>query len=678
MSRICNPCLSYLNKIFPIFINPIRDLTRKQNAYQFIHTQSLGNSSLKNLIAKNEYDKLGQLITKEVGGSAANASDRWQEINYNYNIRGWLTRINDIGLVMAGRGLPPPSPSDDLFSFAIQYNQLIEPGSGDYTSPLYNGNIAQTFWKTASDNTLRGYNYEYDQLNRLLNAEFYKKGTNPYSGAYNEALAYDVNGNIKNLIRTTADANNNPINMDELTYSYQSGNGNSNRLMNVNDAVSNQNTGGFKDGNTNPALNDYEYDQNGNMTKDRNKGIESITYNHLNLPTIITWSNEKYISYQYNAAGQKISKSVRENDSIKIVEYLDGFQYAGEVLQFFPHPEGYVKVTAISAGRGLPTSDFAFNYVFNYTDHLGNVRLSYTKDPQTGTLEILDEDHYYPFGLRHGVYATGGQKGFRLDETGTNGGIGGIGDVELINILKTDYNYKYNGKELQDELGLDWYDYGARNYDATIGRWMNVDPLAEQMRRHSPYNYAFNNPVFFIDPDGMMPGPGDLFKSAQEAATDFGITYNGRSIIQYREYGSTIYKVDKDGETYYTYTEAAEGSNDGVTPSKNPENTEAVAFVHSHGGYEEEYDNNNFSGDGTLEEGGDKGYSNYYKIDGYVTTPNGSVKEYKFESNEVNVINTDKVPSDPNDPDRQNNIHPTQDPMIQESINKINDAGGVI
>ena len=63
--------------------------------------------------------------------------------------------------------------------------------------------------------------------------------------------------------------------------------------------------------------------------------------------------------------------------------------------------------------------------------------------------------------------------------------------------------YKYNGKELDESLGLNWHDYGARNYDATLGRWMNLDPLAEKYMVLSPYNFVANNPLIFFDPDGM-------------------------------------------------------------------------------------------------------------------------------------------------------------------------------
>ena len=121
--------------------------------------------------------------------------------------------------------------------------------------------------------------------------------------------------------------------------------------------------------------------------------------------------------------------------------------------------------------------------------------LNYTKDSQAGTLDILDEDHYYPFGLKHGVYVPSSRKDFTLK--------GGITIPILEQVRKTEYQYKYNAKEWQDELGLGLYDYGARNYDPAIGRWMNVDPLAEKYRRWSPYTYAVNNPLRFIDPDGM-------------------------------------------------------------------------------------------------------------------------------------------------------------------------------
>jgi RHS repeat-associated protein len=94
-------------------------------------------------------------------------------------------------------------------------------------------------------------------------------------------------------------------------------------------------------------------------------------------------------------------------------------------------------------------------------------------DPLT---EIKEENHYYPFGLKH--------KGYNNQITGVN------------------HPYGYGGKEENDELGLEWLDFHARNYDASIGRWMNIDPHADNYYNSSPYTYALNNPLYFVDPDG--------------------------------------------------------------------------------------------------------------------------------------------------------------------------------
>jgi len=201
------------------------------------------------------------------------------------------------------------------------------------------------------------------------------------------------------------------------------------------------------------------------MISDANKGITLITYNHLNLPTNVAIGNGN-ISYIYAANGTKLEKTVSTGT---VTEYAGNYIYENDVLQFFNQPEGY----AAPDGQG------GYDYVYQYKDHLGNVRLSYVDDGNGG-LEIVEENNYYPFGLQH--------KGY-------NGSTSPLGnDVAQ--------KWKYNGKELMDDLGIDLYDYGARFYDAALGKWMTIDQLAEEYYDQSTYTYALNSPIYYIDPDG--------------------------------------------------------------------------------------------------------------------------------------------------------------------------------
>ncbi|TGD57855.1 RHS repeat-associated core domain-containing protein [Flavobacterium humi] len=181
-----------------------------------------------------------------------------------------------------------------------------------------------------------------------------------------------------------------------------------------------------------------------------------------------------------------MQKNVTQGSTVTATQYFNGFQYVDGVLQFFSHDEGYVNNTVVNGNN-------VYNYVFNYTDHLGNVRLSYGVDPATGVLKVLEENNYYPFGLKHKNYNMS-QKTYIKD--------GGKVVLEPCSGCAKTYQFKFNGKELQDELGLNVYDYGARNYDPALGRWSNMDAKAEKYLPLSPYTYALNNPMFFVDPDG--------------------------------------------------------------------------------------------------------------------------------------------------------------------------------
>jgi len=201
-------------------------------------------------LLSNTYNELGELVKK-------NLADGYEDIDYTYNIRGWLTKINNLS-----------DGTQKLFEMDLEYDNA----PADFEA--YNGNIGATAWKNPYESMVNRYNYDYDEMNRLTKA-LYSNGGASNMGFDVTGLLHDLNGNIKTLQRKGNDEYDNPnVTIDNLSYTYASGN----KLSKVTDTSGK--TAGFKDG-TNQTT---EYDDNGNMKEDRNKGITSITYNHLNLP----------------------------------------------------------------------------------------------------------------------------------------------------------------------------------------------------------------------------------------------------------------------------------------------------------------------------------------------------------------------------------------------------------
>ena len=438
------------------------------HAGRLLTVQHKLNDNAPVVIAENKYDEIGRLQMRKTPVETT---------NYAYNVRGWLTQA--VG---------------NKFKETLTYNEAID----DVTPsiPCYSGNISAMKWQVEGEPAERGYQFSYDGIGRLSKALYGEGKGIVLNNKYDELIDYDKVGNITTLQRYGKSDNGFGL-IDNLSYVY-----NNNQLMKVTDTADSSVTyyGAFHFVDGADAETEYVYDANGNMTQDFNKKISKIEYNSLNLPSMIQYSHGYQAHYGYDAAGRKLS--VRHiispvniyvpMDSTTLPEnaFLEwrGFDVYADNIQYFMEKSLSVFPTRLNFDGGYITSiDDTPVYHYYLQDHLGNNRMVVNTNG-----EVEQVNHYYAFG------------GLMGESTG--------GDTQT---------YKYNGKELDCINGLDWYDYGARNYDAALGRWHVVDPLAEKYYNVSPYAYGGNNPVNRVDFYGMFPTKYAALDYAKAQNVDF-------------------------------------------------------------------------------------------------------------------------------------------------------------
>jgi len=379
-----------------------------------------------------EYNEIGQLVEKDLHGSNA------QSIDYRYNIRGWLTSINNSNL-NSDSGVTNDD-SSDKYGMELNYNTSVTFGSTS-SDVLYGGNITSITWKSGTSNK-KAYAYNYDEMGQIKEADYKEYVSSSWldqSGAYDLPLiTYDLNGNITALERKNSSGSD----LHDLSYTYST---NSNLISSLTDNI------------TSTTYSGYTYDDNGNIKEDKQKGFTYDYYPTLNKISSITKGTDE-VTYIYDALGTKLKKY----SSATAVYYSGAFVYDNNKdLDYIINSQG----TVVNGAGG-------FEYQYNLSDHLGNVRVVVDDG---GT--VLQETDYYPFGLA-----------FSLNNLDKN-------------------TYLYTGKEYQNfSIGGTseaFFDFSARVYNPVTARWNSPDPLGEKYYSSSPYMNVSNNPIRFYDPKGM-------------------------------------------------------------------------------------------------------------------------------------------------------------------------------
>jgi YD repeat-containing protein len=333
------------------------------HAGRLLRTHHQINGGAEVLLSALEYNELGEEVTKKLH-STDNGSTFKQSVDYRYNIRGWMTSINNSSL--ANDGGATNSDTNDLFGMNLYYNQVV---AGINNVADYTGNISAVAWSnylSQSGIKERGYRFLYDELNRLSAATHVEK-TSAWASStslHEDNLTYDHNGNIKTLNRKGAGASA----LDIMVYNYGSGTTLSNKMLSITD--NGDKAKGFLDNNT--TGNDYTYDNNGSQLTDKNKGITATVYNHFNQPTKVTVTNGDYMTYTYDGAGARLGKGLYNSANLlkRQTDYVGDFVYENDTLKFIRHGDGRIMMTGASA-----------EYQYELRDNKDNVRVMFTSQP---------------------------------------------------------------------------------------------------------------------------------------------------------------------------------------------------------------------------------------------------------------------------------------------------------
>jgi len=294
------------------------------------------------------YDEMGAVKVKWLGNV--------EEQIYSYDIRGNSTGINADSIMTT----QVVSNTKTFFS-KLHYDH-------GYSTKRYDGAISGFMWRTRGSDVM-SYGYGYDDANRMTAAEFRAYNQNGASVNWNKTnidftvsgIDYDVNGNMEHMNQRGYDAGMSPVDIDLLTYTYDNGN----KLMKVED-------GGLAsapfimdfDNATTGNNNDYDYDLNGNLKSDANKGITNIVYNHMDLPLSVTGATGT-VQNIYSASGTLLQKTITENGTTDVYRYWGPFIFKNDDLDHMLQPEGRARYDA---------GNDEFTYDFFVKDHIGNVR----------------------------------------------------------------------------------------------------------------------------------------------------------------------------------------------------------------------------------------------------------------------------------------------------------------